>query len=165
MSRSSSSAQRLVQLDALPHDLALLERIDHRHHAHAQRGFERLAGDVAGGDEVAGVAAHRLAEGGRIEAFLVAEVVADGRDVDLGLAGDLARGSLGEALLREQPQGSVEQPVACLGAVCARCPARCLGDRISRVHDRHYTTHEIKRLINLRLPEGLCRHVLTEANP
>jgi hypothetical protein len=72
------------------------------------------------------------AEASLVQAGLVAEVVADGGDVGVGRLGDLARRSLGEALLAEQANGRQQQALARLLAIRARL-ADLVGRRGRRV--------------------------------
>src|SRR6478736_193222 len=63
------------------------------------------------------------------EVLLAAEVVVDGRDVDVGTAGDLAQGRAREAELGEQFLGGAEDAVLG-GEVCGGGHAGCLNQTL-----------------------------------
>ena len=84
------------------------------------------------------------------QVFLAAEVVVDGRDVDVGAAGDLAQGRAGEAVQGEQFLGRAQDPLlrrellahallqsnACLilGVATGRCkPVTCIAGQSVRI--------------------------------
>ena len=140
-----------VQAHAVAHGFALLERRQHAAVEAVQRLLQAQAGIVPAVDLFLHVAAgHRLQKGAAVQTLLVAEVVADGRDVGARCLGNGAGGGAGKALLGKQPQRLAQQALARELAVAARRARRLVGRQggIQGDHDAGLQ-HEINRLIEI----------------
>jgi len=116
-----------AQLHAQPRRVAVAQRREQVGEERRQRLLERQRSAVLPRRHAL-APAQRLEEGRAVQAGLVAEVVADRRDVDARRLGELAGRRLREALLREQAQAGAQQALACGVALAAGVRVRrCVG--------------------------------------
>ena len=121
----------VVQLHHQPHFFAKFQGHQKFAKELRQQFRQRSTRIIGNAMAVLAVLAHRRQEHGSIQTFLVAKVVADGRQIDVSRLRHLANRGLLKTVLGEQSQPGSKQPLSRFDAVGARRRACGLVDQFS----------------------------------